>query len=93
MSQTNAKAVLAASFETGESPGAVIEREGMGQVSDTGAIGAEIDAVLAEHGTQLEQYRAGNEKLFGFFVGQVMKRTAGRADAKLVNAELRRRLS
>ena len=92
VSQTNAKAVLATSFETGESPRAVIEREGMGQVSDAGAIGAEIEAVLAEHPAQLEQYRGGNQKLFGFFVGQVMKRTAGRADAKLVNEELRRRL-
>jgi aspartyl-tRNA(Asn)/glutamyl-tRNA(Gln) amidotransferase subunit B len=92
VSATNAKAVLATAFETGESPRVVIEREGMGQVSDAGAIGAEIDAVLAEHPGQLEQYRGGNEKLFGFFVGQVMKRTAGRADARLVNEELRRRL-
>jgi aspartyl-tRNA(Asn)/glutamyl-tRNA(Gln) amidotransferase subunit B len=92
VSQTNAKAVLATTFETGESPRAVIEREGIGQVSDAGAIGAEIDAVLAEHPSQVEQYRDGNEKLFGFFVGQVMKRTAGRADARLVNEELRRRL-
>jgi aspartyl-tRNA(Asn)/glutamyl-tRNA(Gln) amidotransferase subunit B len=92
VSSTNAKAVLATAFETGESPRAVIEREGMGQVSDTGAIGAEIDAVLAEHPSQVEEYRGGNQKLFGFFVGQVMKRTAGRADARLVNDELRRRL-
>jgi aspartyl-tRNA(Asn)/glutamyl-tRNA(Gln) amidotransferase subunit B len=92
VSQTNAKTVLAATFETGESPRSVIEREGMGQVSDTGAIGVEIEAVLAEHPAQVDQYRGGNAKLFGFFVGQVMKRTAGRADAKLVNEELRRRL-
>jgi aspartyl-tRNA(Asn)/glutamyl-tRNA(Gln) amidotransferase subunit B len=92
VSQTNAKGVLATTFETGESPRSVIEREGLGQVSDAGAIGAEIDAVLAEHPAQLEQYRSGNQKLFGFFVGQVMKRTAGRADARLVNEELRRRL-
>jgi aspartyl-tRNA(Asn)/glutamyl-tRNA(Gln) amidotransferase subunit B len=92
VSQTNAKAVLATSFETGESPRTVIEREGMGQVSDSGAIGAEIDAVLAEHPAQVAEYRGGNQKLFGFFVGQVMKRTAGRADARLVNEELRRRL-
>jgi aspartyl-tRNA(Asn)/glutamyl-tRNA(Gln) amidotransferase subunit B len=93
VSQTNAKAVLATSFETGESPRAIIEREGMGQVSDSGAIGAEIDAVLAEHPAQVAEYRGGNQKLFGFFVGQVMKRTAGRADARLVNEELRRRLT
>jgi aspartyl-tRNA(Asn)/glutamyl-tRNA(Gln) amidotransferase subunit B len=92
VSAANAKAVLATAFASGESPRAIIEREGLAQVSDSGAIGAEIDAVLAEHPSQLEQYRAGNEKLFGFFVGQVMKRTAGRADARLVNEELRRRL-
>ncbi|HEX2884452.1 MAG TPA: Asp-tRNA(Asn)/Glu-tRNA(Gln) amidotransferase subunit GatB [Candidatus Limnocylindria bacterium] len=92
VSNTNAKAVLATAFETGESPRAVIERERLGQVSDTGAIGAEIAAVLAEHASQVEEYRGGNQKLFGFFVGQVMKRTAGRADARLVNEELRRRL-
>jgi aspartyl-tRNA(Asn)/glutamyl-tRNA(Gln) amidotransferase subunit B len=93
VSAANAKAVLATAFDSGESPRAIIERDGLAQVSDTGAIGAEIDAVLAEHPSQLEAYRAGNEKLFGFFVGQVMKRTAGRADARLVNEELRRRLA
>ena len=92
VSAANAKSVLASTFGTGESPLAVIEREGLGQVSDGGAIGAEIDAVLSEHPSQVEEYRGGNQKLFGFFVGQVMKRTAGRADARLVNEELRRRL-
>ncbi|MEO6579372.1 MAG: Asp-tRNA(Asn)/Glu-tRNA(Gln) amidotransferase subunit GatB [Candidatus Limnocylindria bacterium] len=92
VSAANGKAVLATAFASGESPRAIIERKGLAQVSDTGAIGTEIDAVLAEHPSQREEYRAGNEKLFGFFVGQVMKRTAGRADAKLVNEELRRRL-
>src|SRR5690606_15362859 len=92
VSGTNAKAVLAAVFETGESPRAVIEREGLRQVSDAGAIVAEVDAVLAEHPEQVAEYRGGNQRLIGFFVGQVMKRTAGRADARLVNEELRRRL-
>ena len=92
VSAANAKSVLASTFGTGESPRAVIERDGLGQVSDGGAIGAEIHAVLSEHPSQVEEYRSGNQKLFGFFVGQVMKRTAGRADARLVNEELRRRL-
>jgi aspartyl-tRNA(Asn)/glutamyl-tRNA(Gln) amidotransferase subunit B len=92
VSATNAKAVLATVFESGESPRTVIEREGLGQVSDAGAIGAEIDAVLAEFSSQVTDYRAGKQQLFGFLVGQVMKRTAGRADARLVNDELRRRL-
>jgi aspartyl-tRNA(Asn)/glutamyl-tRNA(Gln) amidotransferase subunit B len=92
VSGANAKVVLATAFETGESPREIINREGLGQVSDAGAIGAEIDAVLAEHPDQVTEYRGGNAKLFGFFVGQVMKRTGGRADARLVNEELRRRL-
>jgi len=93
VSGANAKAVLATTFATGESPRTVIAREGLGQVSDAGAIGEAIDAVLREHAAQVAEYRGGNQKLFGFFVGQVMKRTAGRADARLVNEELRRRLS
>ena len=92
VSSTNAKAVLATAFESGESPRAIIEREGLGAVSDTGAIGAEIEAVLAEFPSQVAEYRSGKQQLFGFLVGQVMKRTAGRADARLVNEELRRRL-
>jgi aspartyl-tRNA(Asn)/glutamyl-tRNA(Gln) amidotransferase subunit B len=92
VSSTNAKTVLAAAFESGESPRAIIEREGLGAVSDAGAIGAEIEAVLAEFPSQVAEYREGKQQLFGFLVGQVMKRTAGRADAKLVNEELRRRL-
>jgi aspartyl-tRNA(Asn)/glutamyl-tRNA(Gln) amidotransferase subunit B len=93
VSAANAKAVLATTFESGESPRAVIEREGMGQVSDAGAIGAEIDAVLADFPSQVEEYRSGKQQIYGFLVGQVMKRTAGRADARLVNEELRRRLN
>ncbi len=92
VSGTNAKTVLAEVFETGEDPRAVIERDGLGQVSDGGAIGTEIDAVLAEFPGQVAEYRSGKAQLFGFLVGQVMKRTAGRADARLVNEELRRRL-
>ncbi|MGH2418338.1 MAG: Asp-tRNA(Asn)/Glu-tRNA(Gln) amidotransferase subunit GatB [Candidatus Limnocylindria bacterium] len=92
VSSTNAKAVLASAFASGESPRALIEREGLGQVSDAGAIGAEIDAVLGEFPSQVAEYRSGKPQVFGFLVGQVMKRTAGRADARLVNEELRRRL-
>jgi aspartyl-tRNA(Asn)/glutamyl-tRNA(Gln) amidotransferase subunit B len=92
ISAANAKTVLATTFETGESPMAVVEREGMTQVSDAAAIGSEIEAVLAEFPSQVAEYRAGKPQLLGFLVGQVMRRTAGRADAKQVNEELRRRL-
>ena len=71
---------------------AVIEREGLGQVSDAGQIEREVAAVIAEFPEQVAQYRGGKQQIYGFLVGQVMKRTAGRADAKLVNEELRRQL-
>jgi aspartyl-tRNA(Asn)/glutamyl-tRNA(Gln) amidotransferase subunit B len=92
VSVTIAKSILASVFASGESPRAVIEREGLGQVSDTGVIGAEVAAVLTEFPSQVEEYRNGNQQIHRFLVGQVMKRTAGRADAKLVNEELRRQL-
>jgi aspartyl-tRNA(Asn)/glutamyl-tRNA(Gln) amidotransferase subunit B len=92
VSATNAKTVLARIFVSGESPRAVIEGEGLGQVSDTGVIGSEVAAVLAEFPAQVAEYRAGKQQIYGFLVGQVMKRTAGRADARLVNEELRRQL-
>ncbi len=92
VSAANAKAVLAAVFESGESPRAAIERQGLAQVSDVDAIGAEIEAVLAEHADQVVEYRSGKTQVLRFLVGQVMKRTAGRADAHVVNDELRRRL-
>jgi aspartyl-tRNA(Asn)/glutamyl-tRNA(Gln) amidotransferase subunit B len=93
VSGTNAKAVLARTFETGESPASVIAAEGLGQVSDAGLIAETVTAVLAEHPSQVEEYRSGKQQLYGFLVGQVMKRMQGRADAKLVNEELRRQLS
>jgi aspartyl-tRNA(Asn)/glutamyl-tRNA(Gln) amidotransferase subunit B len=92
VSATNAKAVLATTFASGESPRAVIEREGLGQVSDSGLIAREVEAVLAEFPSQVAEYRGGKQQIYGFLVGQVMRRTAGRADAKLVNEELRRQL-
>jgi aspartyl-tRNA(Asn)/glutamyl-tRNA(Gln) amidotransferase subunit B len=92
LSAANAKTVLAEVFESGESPKAVVDRLGLQQVGDAASIGAEVEAVIAEFPGQVADYRSGKAALFGFLVGQVMKRTAGRADARLVNDELRRRL-
>jgi aspartyl-tRNA(Asn)/glutamyl-tRNA(Gln) amidotransferase subunit B len=92
VSATNAKTVLADVFATGEAPRTAIDRLGLAAVGDVAIIGAEVEAVLAEFPAQLAEYRAGKTALFGFLVGQVMRRTAGRADARLVNEELRRRL-
>lgn len=71
---------------------AIIERRGLKQVTDTGAIEKAIDEVLARHPQQLEQYRNGQEKLFGFFVGQVMKATQGKANPAQVNELLKKKL-
>ncbi len=92
VSATNAKAVLARTFESGESPRAVIERENLAQVSDASSIEREVSAVVAEFPSQVAEYRGGKQQIYGFLVGQVMKRTGGRADARLVNEELRRQL-
>ncbi len=93
VSATNAKDVLARAFASGESPRAIIDAEGLGQVSDTGFIAAEVEAVIREHPEQVTELRAGKQQIYGFLVGQVMQRTAGRADARLVNEELRRQLA
>lgn len=70
----------------------VIERKGLKQVTDTGAIEKVIDEVIARHPQQLEQYRSGQDKLFGFFVGQVMKATQGKANPGQVNELLKKKL-
>lgn len=69
-----------------------MESKGLTQISDTGALEAAIDAVIAAHPDELEKYRSGKTKLLGFFVGQVMKQTGGRADPKLTNQLLTQKL-
>ena len=71
----------------------IIEKEGLRQVTDSGAIEKIIDDILVGNPQQLEQYRAGKEKLFGFFVGQVMKATQGKANPAQVNTILKKKLS
>jgi aspartyl-tRNA(Asn)/glutamyl-tRNA(Gln) amidotransferase subunit B len=71
----------------------VIARRGLKQISDTGAIEAAVDQVLAANAKQVEDYRAGKEKAFNSLVGQVMKATAGKANPAQVNEILRRKLS
>ncbi len=84
VSGTNAKAVLARVFGTGESPREVIAREGLGQVSDAASIASVVSDVLAAHPAQVADYRAGKQPAIKFLVGQVMKQTRGRADPNLV---------
>ena len=70
----------------------VIEAKGLKQITDTGAIEQVIDQVIADNPKQLEQYRSGKDKLFGFFVGQVMKQTGGKANPAQVNELLKKKL-
>jgi aspartyl-tRNA(Asn)/glutamyl-tRNA(Gln) amidotransferase subunit B len=87
-----AKEVFEAMVETGEAPGAIVESRGLRQVTDTGAIDAAIDTVLAANPDKLAEFKGGKEKLFGFFVGQVMKAMAGKGNPALVNEALKRKL-
>ena len=73
-------------------PKSLIEEKGLLQISDSDALSATIDGILARFPKELEEYRAGKEKLLGFFVGQVMKETKGKANPKLLNLLLIERL-
>ncbi len=87
-----AKEVFEAMFETGEKAADIVEKKGLRQVTDTGAIEASIDSVLAANADKVTEFRSGKDKLFGFFVGQVMKATQGKANPALVNEILTRKL-
>jgi aspartyl-tRNA(Asn)/glutamyl-tRNA(Gln) amidotransferase subunit B len=87
-----AKEVFEAMVDTGQEPGAIVEAKGLRQVTDTGAIEAAVEAVLVANADKVAQYKSGKDKLFGFFVGQVMKAMAGKGNPALVNEALGRRL-
>ncbi|HEX3882234.1 MAG TPA: Asp-tRNA(Asn)/Glu-tRNA(Gln) amidotransferase subunit GatB [Stellaceae bacterium] len=87
-----AKDVFAEMVDSGKDPGAIVEAKGLRQVTDTGAIEAAVDAALAANPGQVAQYAA-NPKVLGFFVGQVMKATQGKANPALVNELLRKKLA
>ena len=86
------KEVLAEMFETGKTAPEVIRDKGFEQVSDSDAIEKIIDEVIAASQQQVDAYRGGNDKLFGFFVGQVMKASQGKANPQVVNAILKEKL-
>ncbi|HEX2269625.1 MAG TPA: Asp-tRNA(Asn)/Glu-tRNA(Gln) amidotransferase subunit GatB, partial [Pyrinomonadaceae bacterium] len=86
------KDVLVEMFKTGKTAETIVEEQGLVQVSDTGEIDALIDEVIAANPGQLASYRSGKEALFGFFVGQVIKASKGKANPKIVNERLRNRL-
>ncbi len=87
-----AKDVFAEMYETGKDADAIVEEKGLKQVTDTGAIEAIIDEVIAENPGQVEAYKGGKDKLFGFFVGQAMKKSQGKANPGMVNTLLKEKL-
>ncbi|WP_119678764.1 Asp-tRNA(Asn)/Glu-tRNA(Gln) amidotransferase subunit GatB [Indioceanicola profundi] len=87
-----AKDVFAEMLETGEKPAVIVEKKGLRQVTDTGAIDKAIEDVMAANQDKVAEYRSGKEKLFGFFVGQVMRATQGKANPALVNDILKQKL-
>src|SRR5436190_18811854 len=92
ISGTIAKQVFEIMLETGDAPSKIVEERGLKQTSDTGAIDAEIEKVLAANIDKVADYKAGKQQLFGFFVGQVMKAMQGKANPQLVNEQLRAKL-
>jgi aspartyl-tRNA(Asn)/glutamyl-tRNA(Gln) amidotransferase subunit B len=87
-----AKDVFEAMVETGRAPGNIVEEKGLRQVTDTGAITVAVAAVIAANQDKVAEYKSGKDKLFGFFVGQVMKAMAGKGNPALVNEEVKKQL-
>jgi aspartyl-tRNA(Asn)/glutamyl-tRNA(Gln) amidotransferase subunit B len=87
-----AKEVLEKMFESGDSAANVMEREGLRQISDSGALGKIVDEVIAANPKQVEQFRSGKTAVIGFLVGQVMKQSRGQANPAAVNELLKSRL-
>jgi aspartyl-tRNA(Asn)/glutamyl-tRNA(Gln) amidotransferase subunit B len=88
-----AKDVFAEMFETGKTAGQIVEEKGLKQVLDTGAIDVEIDKIMAANADKVAEYRSGKDKLFGFFVGQVMRAMGGKANPAMLNERLKAKLA
>ncbi len=88
-----AKDVFADMIATGKSAAQIVEEKGLRQVTDTGAIEAKIDEILAANADKVADYRSGKDKLFGFFVGQVMKAMGGKANPVMLNELLKKKLA
>jgi aspartyl-tRNA(Asn)/glutamyl-tRNA(Gln) amidotransferase subunit B len=93
LSSRMAKDVFEIMVETGKAPGAIVEERGMKQVTDTGAIDAAIDAIMAANPDKVAEYKSGKDKLMGWFVGQLMKATQGKANPALCGELLKKKLS
>jgi aspartyl-tRNA(Asn)/glutamyl-tRNA(Gln) amidotransferase subunit B len=87
-----AKDVFAEMFKTGKDPAVIVEEKGLKQVTDVGAIEAIVDSVIAENPDNVAAYQGGKAQLFGFFVGQVLKKSGGKANPATVNELLKKKL-
>jgi aspartyl-tRNA(Asn)/glutamyl-tRNA(Gln) amidotransferase subunit B len=87
-----AKMVFEEMAKSGRSPNEIIEEKGLKQLTDSSSIEAVVDRVLRAHAKEVEEYRSGKDKLFTFFVGQIMKATGGKANPKIVGEVLKERL-
>jgi aspartyl-tRNA(Asn)/glutamyl-tRNA(Gln) amidotransferase subunit B len=87
-----AKEVFAKMLSSGEAAPAIVEREGLQQISDSGALAQIVDQVLQQNPKQVEQYKSGKATVLGFLVGQVMKASRGQANPGVVNDLLRKKL-
>ena len=92
ISRTNAKEVLELHVASGDPTRSIVEARGFQQISDTGALGAAVDEVIAANPAAVADYKGGKSEVIGFFVGQVMKATRGQANAAVVQAAVRERL-
>jgi aspartyl-tRNA(Asn)/glutamyl-tRNA(Gln) amidotransferase subunit B len=88
-----AKDVFAEMYKSGKDPAVIVEEKGLKQVTDIGAIEKIVDEVIAENPDNVAGYKAGKDKLFGFFVGQVMKKSQGKANPAIINDLLKKKLS
>nr|WP_294527735.1 Asp-tRNA(Asn)/Glu-tRNA(Gln) amidotransferase subunit GatB [uncultured Rhodopila sp.] len=88
-----AKDVFEAMAETGKDAATIVDEKGLRQVTDTGAIDEAVDRILAANPDKVAEYRAGKDKLFGFFVGQTMKAMAGKGNPALINETLKQKLA
>jgi aspartyl-tRNA(Asn)/glutamyl-tRNA(Gln) amidotransferase subunit B len=79
-------------FESGKEAAAIVEAKGLRQVTDTGEIEKKIAEIMAANADKVAEYRAGKDKLFGFFVGQVMRAMAGKANPAMLNDLLKKKL-
>ncbi len=87
-----AKDVFDAMWRSGKTAAEIVEEKGLRQITDSGALEAIVEEVIARGAAQAEQYRGGNQKVLGWFVGQIMKATQGKANPGLVNQLLKQKL-